>query len=116
MTDIDPDNDGDPDDPTIVETHGVIIMGIITPNGDGLNDTWVIIGIENFRNNNVKIYNRWGNLVYEKDYYQNNWDGHSDGRLTIMESSKLLPVGVYYYIIDLGDGHEVIPGYLHLNR
>jgi len=115
-TNIDPDGDGEPDDPTIIETTGIVITTIFTPNGDGQNDVWTLPGVQNFAHNNVKIYNRWGNLVYEADHYINNWDGHSNGRMTLSKDSKLLPVGTYFYIIDLGDGHKPFTGYLYLNR
>jgi gliding motility-associated-like protein len=65
----------------------------ITPNGDGKNDYWVIDFIEQFPNNVVEIYNRWGELLFHADGYQQNWDGHYNG--------KELPIGTYYYIIDL---------------
>ena len=114
--DVDSEGDSEPDDPTVIETFGIVIDTIFTPNGDGVNDVWAVPGIQNFVNNNVKIYNRWGNLVYEMDHYTGNWDGHSNGRMTISESSKLLPVGTYFYVIDLGNGHEPFTGYLYLNR
>jgi gliding motility-associated-like protein len=72
-------------------------------------------GISNFPHNNVKIYNRWGNLVYEADHYVGDWDGYSNGK-RVMNNKERLPVGTYYYVIDLGDGHEPFVGYLYLNR
>ena len=73
---------------TIVYSDG------ITPNGDGLNDTWGIKLINEFPNATVHIYNRWGQKVFESSGYQNEWDGTSN--------NKDLPVGTYYYLIDLG--------------
>lgn len=54
---------------------------IITPNGDGFNDVFIIVGIETVPNKHLRIYNRWGGKVYEDKDYQNNWgaDGLSDG-------------------------------------
>jgi len=112
---IDSEGDGDPDDPTVIETLGLIITDIITPNDDGLNDFWSLQGIQNFPHNNVKIYNRWGSLVYEQDHYTGDWDGYSNGNM-VMNDGERLPVGTYYYVIDLGDGHEPFVGYLYLNR
>ena len=65
----------------------------ITPNGDGQNDTWVIDFIEQFPKNVVEIYNRWGELLFHAEGYQQDWDGTYKG--------KELPIGTYYYIIDL---------------
>ena len=64
----------------------IIIPNTFSPNGDGLNDIFVISGIENERWK-LRIYNRWGNIVYRSDNYQNNWDGEG------------LAVGVYYYVV-----------------
>jgi len=65
----------------------------ITPNGDGKNDFWIIDFIEQFPKNVVEIYNRWGELLFHADGYQQDWDGTYNG--------KNLPIGTYYYIIDL---------------
>lgn len=66
------------------------IPNTFTPNGDGINDTWIIPYI-NYVNSTLKVYNRQGQLVYSVTNYKNNWDGTSDG--------KVLPWGAYYYVI-----------------
>ena len=68
----------------------------ITPNGDGKNDTWVIDYIDQYPNHVVEIYNRWGELLYRSTAYKNDWDGTYNG--------ENLPVGTYYYVIELNDG------------
>ena len=65
----------------------------ISPNGDGKNDFWVIDFIEEYPNNVVEIYNRWGELLFHADGYQQDWEGKYNG--------QELPIGTYYYIIDL---------------
>jgi gliding motility-associated-like protein len=70
----------------------------ITPNGDGYNDVWIIDFIEQFPGNVVEIYNRWGELLFHADGYQQDWDGTYEG--------KELPIGTYYYIIDLNSEFE----------
>lgn len=80
----------------------------ITPNGDGRNDTWVIDLIEQFPQCQVEIYNRWGQLLFQSPGYVNKWDGTFDG--------KDLPVGTYYYIIDLGPGLKKYTGPITLMR
>jgi len=67
----------------------------ISPNGDGKNDVWIIDFIEEYPENVVEIYNRWGELLFHADGYQQDWDGTYEG--------KELPIGTYYYIIDLHD-------------
>lgn len=60
-----------------------------TPNGDGINDTWRIHGIDDYPNAEVSIFDRWGQRVYKASGYKTPWDGEG------------LPVGTYYYVIDL---------------
>lgn len=67
----------------------------ITPNGDGKNDEWIIDNIHLFPGCLVEIYNRWGQLLFSSPGYTERWDGRYEG--------KLLPVGTYYYVIDLND-------------
>ncbi len=67
----------------------------ITPNADGTNDVWIIDYIEQYPDNVVEIYNRWGELLFHADGYQQNWDGTYNG--------EKLPIGTYYFIIDLND-------------
>lgn len=68
----------------------------ITPNGDGKNDVWNIRYLNDFPTASVQIYNRWGTLLYEQpNGYLKPWDGTYEG--------KKLPIGTYYYVIDLKD-------------
>jgi gliding motility-associated-like protein len=73
----------------------IIIPNGISPNGDGKNDTWIINVIYKFPNNEVEVYNRWGELLYSKKGYDNTWDGSYKG--------KPLPIGTYYYVVKLND-------------
>jgi uncharacterized repeat protein (TIGR01451 family)/gliding motility-associated-like protein len=125
-TDMDNNGDGDPDDPTVTVIPNVLpgnfeIFNGVTPDGDGLNDYFQIDGIENWPINNVKIFNRWGVLVWETDGYGVNGNvfrGESNGRSTIREE-KALPTGTYYYILTFpGDnpGQSSYSGYLYINR
>ena len=89
----------------VFEDKPLVIHNGISADGDGHNDSFIIEGIELYPDNNLKIFNRWGVLVYEKDGYRNDtepFDGHSNGRATINASSKL-PQGTYYYILDYKD-------------
>ncbi|MFY0714189.1 gliding motility-associated C-terminal domain-containing protein, partial [Seonamhaeicola sp. NFXS20] len=80
----------------------VDISTAITPNGDAYNETFEIKGIElcGFEYN-VKIFNRWGALVYESDDYQNDWNGTSS-KASVGSAGKV-PNGTYYYIITIKD-------------
>ncbi|MFL5753979.1 MAG: ice-binding family protein [Bacteroidia bacterium] len=85
-----------------------------SPNGDGINDEFVIRGISAFPDNTFQIFNRWGNKVFYAQPYQNIWDGKSSGGLSI--GGNQLPVGTYFYILDLGDGSPVFKGTIYLNK
>ncbi len=104
---------------TTVET--VDVINVITPNGDGVHDVLAINGLENYPNNTVKIYNRWGVMVYQTRAYDtvgNVFDGTSQGRVTVDQNNKL-PVGTYFYIIDYQDetgSMKQLTGYLYINR
>jgi gliding motility-associated-like protein len=76
------------------------IPELITPNGDGKNDVWEIKGLLNFKNAEVEIYNRWGNLVYQKSPYKNDWDGTANFG---SGNKGKLPAGSYFYILKLND-------------
>jgi gliding motility-associated-like protein len=86
---------------------------LFTPNGDGENDYYVITGLERYTNSHFIIYNRWGNKVYEKNEYLNDWDGYSNVKTVV--GSKKLPVGIYYYILEYGNDREKA-GALFLER
>ncbi|WP_431158430.1 DUF7507 domain-containing protein, partial [Winogradskyella poriferorum] len=111
-TDVDTNND---ESSASVDPICLTIYNEFSPNGDGVNETFVIDCLERFPNNKLEIYNRWGNIVYSKNGYLNDWDGTSNGR-AVIEQSNGLPVGTYYYVLDLGDGSEPRVGWLYINR
>ncbi|MEK6495506.1 gliding motility-associated C-terminal domain-containing protein [Myroides odoratimimus] len=83
----------------------IVIYNLVTPNGDGKNDYFVIENINKYPNNKVEIYNRWGVKVYETINYDSNGDGsinvftgYSEGRTTV-EKNKKLPSGTYFYVL-----------------
>jgi len=80
-----------------------------SPNGDGINDAFIIYGLHNYPNNSIEIYNRYGNKVYESSQYQNYWDGFSTGK------STLLPAAPYYYILSIDNGSKVVKGWIYIN-
>jgi gliding motility-associated-like protein len=69
---------------------------VITPDGDGLNEEFVIFCVEEYPDNTVEVYNRWGLLVFEAENYDNTWNGTD-------ASGNPLPEGPYYYIIEYTD-------------
>ena len=93
--------------------NAIIIHNVITPNGDGINDTWVIEGISEFPNNTVQLFDKWGDMVYENNNYKNDWGGNG--------ISGKLPDGTYYYLVKLNaentqSGRNTWTGYLMIKR
>ncbi len=85
------------------------IPNTITPDGDGVNDTWNIPEIEDYPDVFVQIFNRWGNEVFSSAGYNEPWDGRRDG--------EELPAGSYYYIIDYNQsGKENLNGTVNIIR
>jgi gliding motility-associated-like protein len=106
----------------------IVIHNAFSPNGDGINEKFVIDNINDtncYPDNTVEIYNRWGVLVYSTKGYNNTsiaFDGLSDGRSTINQSSGL-PTGTYFYIVTYTsfDNNNIIQtnrkeGYLFLTK
>jgi len=89
------------------------IAEIFTPNNDGKNDAFTVVGIDNYPGSTIVIFNRWGNIVFESNDYQNEWDGTSHAAISLGDN---LPEGTYYYILKLGDSNEVYKGYVYLRR
>jgi len=88
----------------ITKNKPLTIYNGVSSNSDGKNDGFTIEGIEAYPKNTLKIFNRWGVLVYQKEGYTNAepFDGYSNGRSTV-EQGKRLPQGTYYYILEYQD-------------
>lgn len=86
----------------------LLIPNLFTPNGDGNNDTFEIIGLNQFADNDLVIVNRWGNEVFRTKMYQNNWTGEG------------LNEGTYYYVLrtkkTASAEWKVFKGYITLIR
>ena len=104
-----------PQDPCSPNICDIIIPEAFTPDGDGINDSFEIAGIEQAPENTLIIFNRWGNVVYETSNYQNNWLGTSNVQLTI--GNEDLPTGTYYYLFDTKtEKYGIMKGYVFLQR
>lgn len=88
----------------------ITVYNGFTPDGDGLNDNWIIENIENFSSNTVTIFNRWGNRVWNTTNYNNTdnvWNGKTQG-------GNDLPSGTYFYVIELENGNGIKKGWVEL--
>lgn len=90
------------------------IPNIITPNGDGLNDTWKLDFLTGFPDHKLTIYNRYGKVVFRADHYNNDWDGSGQGNSGYVAYFNL-PNGIYTYVIDLGN-KEILKGWVEIRK
>ena len=74
------------------------IPGGLSPNNDNVNDTWEVIGLADYPNAKIWVFDRWGQQVYEGTNTSNPWNGKFN--------DKDLPTADYYYIIELGNGQN----------
>jgi gliding motility-associated-like protein len=79
------------------------IPNAFSPNKDGINDRWTIKGIDSYKGANVVVFNRFGQPVFRSQRFTS-WDGKHNGRE--------LPVGVYYYVIELHGDFPVVSGWV----
>ena len=97
---------------TIESGSSLVVFSGFSPNGDGMNDAFLIRGIENYPNNEVIIWNRWGNEVGRVKSYNNAdkvWIGEWNG--------KVVPDGTYFYLINFNDGvTKPKAGYCQIHR
>ncbi|MBC9929142.1 gliding motility-associated C-terminal domain-containing protein [Chitinophaga qingshengii] len=92
----------------VKDDYKVDATNIMSPNGDGINDRFVIKNIDSYPNNELKIFDRSGRMIYTKRSYQNEWDATLNGRP--------LEEGTYYYILDFGPGLPKVKGFITIIR
>jgi gliding motility-associated-like protein len=92
----------------ILASPTVRIPNTFTPNGDGINDLWDIPDLTFYPNCSVKIYNRYGKLLYYSKGYNVAWDG--------TYNSKMVPFSTYYYVINLDNSGNMLSGYVTIIR
>jgi gliding motility-associated-like protein len=93
------------------EPCNITVYNGFTPDGDGINDTWIIDNIESFSNNTVTIFNRWGNQLWQTKDYNNTtnvWNGKT-------QSGAGITSGTYFYVIELEGGKGVKKGWVELS-
>lgn len=90
-----PEGCSDVDTVKVTVLDALEIVNAFTPNGDGVNDLWIISILADYPNAKVEVFNRWGQSLFQSDGYTIPWDGTFEG--------NDLPIGTYYFAIDLGD-------------
>lgn len=108
-TDINGCTDEDSLTITVIADYNVTVSNMMTPNGDGYNDRWIIQNLENYPNTQVMVVNREGQLMYESSDYDNNWDGTNT-------FGKPLNDGTYYYVIKFDGSDKIYKGSITILR
>ncbi len=94
---------------TVIVDYKLVPNNLVTPNGDGVNDRWVIPNIDMYPDNEVMVYDKAGRAVFAKRGYNNEWDGTVNG--------KKLKEDAYFYVIKFNkDGALPIRGYVSIVR
>lgn len=89
-----------------VADNEFILPNVITPNGDGFNETLMITNLESLKECKLEIYNRWGKMIYQSNNYKNDWD------------PSQTPDGVYFFRVQYVSwfGEDDLKGFFHIIR
>jgi gliding motility-associated-like protein len=87
---------------TVSGRSKILVPNAFSPNGDGINDVWVITNLSIYPGATVDVFNRYGQSVFHSENASKAWDGTFNG--------KPLPMATYYYIIDLKNNEKKIAG------
>jgi gliding motility-associated-like protein/uncharacterized repeat protein (TIGR01451 family) len=100
----DPDTTNNHGSAVIYQEGDLFIPNAVSPNGDGKNDRFLIVGLDRFPGSSLSVFNRWGNEVYHSDNYQNDWDG------------RTLSDGTYFYVLLLNtpQGKKAYKGWVEI--
>lgn len=94
---------------TLDQPTGLAMPTGFSPNGDGANDAYIVQGLDGFASNQLVVFNRWGNVVYERLNYKNEWSGEN-------LQGELLPNGTYFVILRINEGSMTLQNYVDLRR
>jgi gliding motility-associated-like protein len=85
----------------------------ISPNGDGVNDRFVIRGLNAYPKSSLTIFSRDGMIIFDTDDYQNDWDGMNCNK---NQNAKMVPNGTYYYLLHPGGSTRAVKGFIYLTN
>lgn len=89
---------------------------LVSANGDGINESFIIPELEQSPNNTLRIYDRYGLKVFEMDNYTDQFNGFANTRNIVSDREKGLPTGIYFYIVSMSDLGLDLQGFLYLTR
>lgn len=87
-----------------LKLNDMIFSDFVSPNGDGYNDNFIILNVENYPGNSLKIFNRWGEVIYQAQPYNNEWNG-TNNRGGSMINNQVTD-GIYYFEFYDGVGNN----------
>jgi gliding motility-associated-like protein len=92
----------------LTKSCDIIVPNVFSPNGDSFNNFFVVASLLDYDGSTLRVFNRWGALIYESDDYKNNWSPSEDEA----------PDGVYYYIltVNTNSGKDIFEGHLTILR
>ncbi|GIV28391.1 MAG: hypothetical protein KatS3mg027_2205 [Bacteroidia bacterium] len=92
----------------VLPNDELIFYNTFTPNNDGINDVFYIANLEQYPDNTLTIYNRYGQKIYFQRGYKNDWDGTING--------EQVPTGTYFYVLDTGTDKGSYKGHVNIIR
>ncbi len=92
---------------TVTDNDRFVVPNLITPNEDGLNDTWKLEFLADYPDHQIMVFDRSGKIVFEATNYQNDWDGTGSPTSGYVGQINLVN-GVYSYVIDLGGKNKTV--------
>jgi len=92
----------------VIEDFKLLVQNLVTPNGDGFNDQWLVINAETFDLLNIYVYDRNGSEVFSQKAYNSDWGA--------VQGTDILPDGTYYYVITFDNSERVYKGSISVMR
>lgn len=113
VNEVDRDDSNNEDSAETIVNNCLNIPQGFSPNNDGFNDMFTIPCLELYSENTIKIYNRYGTLIYQAESYNNDWNGRANRGFP--NDTGLLPVGTYFYVLEISEDIAPKVGWLYLN-
>lgn len=95
---------------------GLIVPSGFTPNNDGMNDLFYIKGLSEYPENELTIFNRWGETVFQATNYKNDWNGKPMNKTLLSGTDELVPNDTYYFVLYTKANNKTTSGYVYITK
>jgi gliding motility-associated-like protein len=95
---------------------GVVVSEGFTPNGDGINDFLFVRGLSEFPDNQIVVFNRWGETIFEATNYKNDWDGKVKSAGLLNDGNGIVPNDTYFYVLKTKANNKTYSGYIYITK